>query len=40
MIEPLISNLLRDSDKDIIRWPNRKEKLEQFLSQLKDLLDK
>lgn len=40
LIEPLINNLLKDSDKEVIKWPNRKEKLEQFLIQLQDLLDK
>lgn len=40
LIEPLIVNLLKNSDKEIIKWPNRKEKLEQFLEQLQDLLDK
>ena len=40
LIEPLIKNLLKDTDKDIIKWPNRKEKLEYFLAQLQELLDK
>ena len=40
LIEPLILNLLKDTDKDIIKWPNRKDKLESFLGSLKDLLDK
>jgi hypothetical protein len=40
LIEPLINNLLKDADKEMIKWPNRKEKLEYFLAQLQELLDK
>ena len=29
-IRPLLENLMKDSDKDYIYWPNRTEKVEQF----------
>lgn len=40
MIEPFIKNLMQNPEKEVIKWPNRKEKLENFLVQLNDLLDK
>lgn len=34
MITPLINNLMMNPEKDYIHWPNRKEKLKQFLDKL------
>ena len=39
LITPLIKNLMADSDKAYIHWPNRKEKLIQFKKQLDALLN-
>lgn len=38
-IVPLLNNLLKDADtNDIIKWPNRRERIEQFIKQLEDIL--
>jgi len=39
MIVPLIDNLLKDSDKPYIHWPNRSEKLLQFKEKLNNILN-
>jgi phage-related tail protein len=33
-ITPLLDNLAKDPDKDVIHWPNRKEKIEAFRKKL------
>ena len=33
-INPLLNNLAKDTDKDFIHWPNRKEKIEEFRAKL------
>jgi hypothetical protein len=39
-IMPLLNNLLKDADKnDIIKWPNRKHRINQFITQLKHILN-
>lgn len=39
-IMPLLTNLLKDADKnDIIKWPNRKDRINQFIAQLNDILN-
>ena len=38
-IRPLLENLMRDSDKDYIYWPNRTEILQKKLEELNSLQD-
>jgi hypothetical protein len=39
MIMPLLKNLEKDADKNAyIHWPNRKEKIQQFIKKLDGLL--
>jgi hypothetical protein len=33
-IIPLLDNLAKDADKDVIHWPNRAEKIEEFRKKL------
>jgi hypothetical protein len=33
-ITPLLDNLAKDPEKDVIHWPNRKEKIEAFRRKL------
>jgi hypothetical protein len=37
MFSPLLENLAKDSDKPMIKWPNRKDILEKQLKKLKDI---
>ena len=38
-INPLLNNLLKDADtKPIINWPNRKEKIQQFMALLDEIV--
>lgn len=39
LIMPLINNLMKDSNKANIHWPNRKEKLLEFKSKLEAILN-
>lgn len=34
MIIPLLQNLKRDPDKEYIRWPNRVEKIDEFIKKI------
>lgn len=38
-ILPLLDNLKKNPEKDIIYWPNRTEKIEEFKLKLKNILD-
>ncbi len=39
-IIPLLNNLAKDSDvKEYIRWPNRKEKIHEFIKKLDQILE-
>ena len=39
-IIPLLNNLLKDADKnDIIKWPNRRERIEKFIEKLEGILN-
>jgi len=38
-IMPLLNNLGTDDGKDYIYWPNRSEKIEQFKSKLRSILE-
>lgn len=40
MIMPLLVNLMKDPDKDVIRWPNRKQKIEEFIKQIDEYIAK
>jgi len=40
MYEPLLKNLEKDPDKDIIRWPNRSEKIKEFRKRVQAFIDK
>lgn len=37
IFEPLLLNLMKNPDKEMIKWPNRKEVLEKQLEKLRDL---
>lgn len=37
MILPLLENLMRDPEKDMIKWPNRKPVIEKQIKKLKKL---
>ena len=40
MIIPLLNNLAKDADvKEYIRWPNRKEKIAEFIRKLDQILE-
>ncbi len=39
-IRPLLENLMRDSDKDYIYWPNRSEILQKKLEELNTIQEK
>lgn len=39
MIMPLLKNLAKDSDKDYIYWPQRQEKMQQFIKQIETLVN-
>jgi hypothetical protein len=40
MIVPLLNNLVKDADvKEYIRWPNRKEKISEFIKKLDQILE-
>ena len=39
-IMPLLNNLLKDADKnEVIKWPNRREKIEKFIEKLQSILN-
>jgi hypothetical protein len=37
MFEPLLLNLMKNPDKEMIKWPNRKEILEKQLEKLREI---
>lgn len=37
MIMPLLKNLMANSDSPYIHWPNRKEKIEEFIERLNEI---
>lgn len=37
LIMPLLKNLMKDSDKEIIKWPNRKPKLEELIKKIEKI---
>jgi hypothetical protein len=39
MIVPLLDNLMADSEKTYIHWPNRKEKLQLFKQKLRMIIE-
>ena len=39
MIDPLLNNLQKDPEKDIIKWPGRAEKVKTFQDSLKKKID-
>lgn len=39
MITPFLVNLMKEPQKEYIYWPDRKEKVEQFLKQINDFID-
>lgn len=39
MIMPLLKNLMKEPQKEYIYWPDRKEKVEDFLKQINDFID-
>jgi hypothetical protein len=39
MFLPLLENLMKDPDKEMIKWPNRKPVIEKQIKKLKKLID-
>ena len=39
MIMPLLLNLSKDPNKEYIYWPNRKDKIDQFIKKLNSIVD-
>lgn len=39
MIMPLLLNLCKDPEKEYIYWPNRKDKIEEFINKLNSVVD-
>jgi hypothetical protein len=39
MILPLLKNLLKDPDKDVIHWPNRQKRIEKFIADMDKLVN-
>lgn len=40
MIMPLLNNLMANPNNDIIKWPNRKEKIEAFIKKMDEYIEK
>lgn len=40
MIMPLLNNLMKDSHKNTIVWPNRKERIEEFIKKIDEYIEK
>jgi hypothetical protein len=40
MIMPLLNNLKKNPDKPTIVWPNREEKINEFIKKLNDVLER
>lgn len=38
-IMPLLKNLAKDSDKDYIYWPNRKQKMTEFINKVESIVN-
>jgi len=38
MIMPLLNNLMKDTDKDTILWPNRVDKIKTFIKKMDDYI--
>lgn len=38
MIMPLLKNLMKNPEKDTIVWPNRKQKIEEFIKKMDDYI--
>ena len=38
MIMPLLKNLLKDPDKEVIHWPNREKKIKDFIKKIDDVI--
>jgi hypothetical protein len=38
MILPLLKNLMKDPDKEVIHWPDRKKRIEKFMKDMDRLL--
>lgn len=39
MIMPLLKNLAKDPNKEYIYWPNRKDKIEEFIKRMNNIVD-
>lgn len=39
MIMPLLKNLMKNPEKDTIVWPNRKQKIEEFIKKMDDYIN-
>lgn len=40
LIEPLLLNLKKNPEKEIIKWPNREKSINEFMSMLKKIRDR
>lgn len=40
MIMPLLNNLMKNPEQDIIKWPNRKAKIEEFIKKMDEYIAK
>jgi len=38
MITPLLKNLLKDPDKDVIHWPGREKKIKDFIKKIDEIV--
>lgn len=38
MIMPLLKNLMKNPEKDTIIWPNRKQKIEEFIKKMENYI--
>ena len=40
MIMPLLNNLMKNPEQEIIKWPNRKAKIEEFIKKMDEYIGK
>jgi hypothetical protein len=40
MVMPLLNNLMKNPENEIIKWPGRKERIEAFIKQMNEYIEK
>jgi hypothetical protein len=40
MVMPLLNNLMKNPENEIIKWPGRKERIEAFIKQMNEFIEK